>query len=190
MGRRPKIKVRGRKRTMGSRWTQAELTTLRTLWGEVSSRTIQRALRAHTWTAIRMKAREIGLPSRPQGHVALSVLADRCGVDFLTMRRVLEWASVATVQGYPAAGRNAFSSRAVKWLFVDEHDGLEAFERWLRAERAAEAAARLGQPAIRLWHRARSAGLLTPRRVARLAPEVWDQLAAKPLYSKKAVTTC
>lgn len=177
-------RVRGRKRTKGSPWTQDEVRTLCSSWGTFSARALKQRLALHSWTAIRQKARALGLPSRPQGFIAISSLAKRCGVEYPTMVRVLEWGHITIFFSYPAPKPGALRSRAVKWQFVDEVEALECFERWLRAERTSEAAKRLGQPHMRLWYRAQRAGLLTPRRALRLAPEVWDQLAAQPLWSR------
>lgn len=177
---------RGRRKTrIPVRWTTDEVRALTSSWGEFSARAISRRLRPRTWTAIRKKAYELGLSARPQGMIAISALAQRCGVEYATMLRVIEWAGVKRQASYPSPRPGAHEPRAIHWTWVDELEGVEAFERWLRAERVAEASARLGQPRMRLWYRARAEGLgLDRRSVLRLDPEVWDRLAARPLYGR------
>ena len=163
-------------------WTPAQHATLVRSWGEVAARTLTERLRPHTWTAIRLRARQLGLPGGPpQGCVSVATAARRCGLSEPTLLRVCAWAEVPVQQVYPAAGTGWRERRHSRRRYVDELDVIAAVERWLRAERASHAAARLGVPHAWLWCRARAEGLVVPRRVTRLDPERWDELAASRL---------
>lgn len=173
----------------GSRWSAEELAVLRREWHEVSAVTLKPKLPRRSWIAIRRKAVEIGLPlGIPQGRASVSSIARRCGVDPETMREILEWGGVQVAIVYTSRN-SVWPGRHDRRRHVDIDDALNAFARWLRAEHAEQAAARLGTTGYRLRERAQRAGVnVKDKRVVRLSPEQWDRLHAIPPYTRDRET--
>lgn len=169
-----------RKKQQRHPWTSEQTALLVREWGVWGARALLRALRPHTWVAIRRKADRLNLPQGiPQGCASLAALARRCGISPQSFARILEDAGVQVRNVYPSHknGRPSYVPRVSQRRYAEADEAVEAFERWLSRETLRQAAVRLGSSPHTLYARARRAGLYGEGKVLRLAPEKWDALA-------------
>lgn len=201
------IKVRARKIGLHRSlvWTAAEDAYLRREWGEVGRRTVEAALPTRTWSAIVQRVNDLGLSTIPQGWVTLSEACRRTGYDFKQLHVIIAWTNAQEKARLRACGSNSdphalgvrtrqhtatWSGRASKqpWVWV-EWDALEAaIARWLKTERAADAARRLGLRYMTLLHWLEEDGLHgrvkrgQKRHEIRFEPDVYDRVAQARMH--------
>lgn len=170
---------------MRTHWTSEEVLTLRREWGEVSQRTLRQKLRGRSWIAIQWKAYSLGIKRCPQGHVSLTALARRFGVERPMLRTILTERGVRLFRAYGT--RRAKEGQRKFWNeLADETEALEAFDHWMSLEWSSDAAARIGCDEQRLRYKANVAGLAQAKRRVRLRPDQWDELArSKPRELKR-----
>lgn len=157
-------------------WTATQTAVLLREWTESSSRKLSQLLRPHTWVAIRLRAKLLGLAlGIPQGRATATRLGKLFGVDRATITTILARKGVAGRHALPC--ERPTMARRFQRVHYDIEAAREAFEAWLAEESSGAAAARLGIPMARLNRRARRAGLGDHGRPLRLMPEQWDQLA-------------
>ncbi len=131
-------------------WTSQNDDMLRFQWGTKTTKEIAERL-GRTPGAVYDQAGKLGLGRGcPRGYVYLSRLAREAGYSSATMRHILSWAGVAVGHG-PKAPKKRRSGRAHRTWVVDHVLGLEAVDRWLKAESVNQAALRIGVHSETLW---------------------------------------
>lgn len=169
-----------RKKQQRHPWTSEQTALLVREWGVWGARALLRALRPHSWVAIRRKADRLNLPQGiPQGCASIAELARRCGISAKPLAKILEAAGVQVRNVYPSHkhGAKSYSPRVCQRRYAETDEALAAFARWLRAETLPDAVQRLGSKRETLYRRARRVGLYGEGKPLRLLPEQWDALA-------------
>jgi hypothetical protein len=162
-------------------WTRAELRALREGWHELGPRGLRRALPGRTWSSIRQKADDLGLPSGvPQGCESLAACAARTGFHHSTLARILEAGGVRVRVTYPR-GKPGCQRQPRHYVERDAAD--EAVARFLETETVVEAARRRGLHPSTLADWLGDAGELRPERrhgrLWRVPGAVIDRVAAE-----------
>lgn len=121
-----------RKHGMSTKWSRAELVTLRAEWGEVSERCLRGKLPGRTWGAIAMKAYSIGLRDPNQGAISIKQAEERTGLDRVRLRRILADAGVTVRRRIRTRVTNPDGQYRQRIVDAEEVDA--AVKAWLRAE--------------------------------------------------------
>ncbi len=137
-----------------TRWTREELVTLRAEWGCLGEKRLCQKLRGRTWSAIAMKAYEIGLRDPNQGLISIKQAEERTGLGRDRLLQILADAGVTVrrrIRTHIANPNAAYRQRVVDAEEVDA-----AVKAWLRAEsaklRQADAAAATGLSLHQMRH--------------------------------------
>jgi len=132
------------------------------------------------YSAVYARAARIGaIRDAYQGLESITAAAERCGLSYRGMLRVLRWAGIAPSKGKSPSDRRR--ARNVRH-YVDPFDATEAVARWTRAETLDTAARRLGLAASSLRAYLTETGAAPPEKIPGrklyLDPEVYDRAAA------------
>lgn len=138
-------------------------------WGQLPPASIAKKV-GRTRGAVLEKARRMGL--KLSGNlVSVSALARRCGCDREALFRILKEARVRVQQGPKGV--------KARMRYVDELEGVVAYEEWLATESIRGAARRYGTSQHWIARRLRAAGVQVKRggrgTSTRLRPEVVDE---------------
>ncbi len=123
-----------RKHGLTTKWTREELVTLRAEWGCLGEKRLCQKLRGRTWSAIAMKAYEIGLRDPNQGTISIKQAEERTGIGRDRLRQILADAGVTVRRRIRT--RIANPNAAYRQRVVDAEEVDAAVKAWLRAESA------------------------------------------------------
>lgn len=119
-------------------WEQAEMNRLFWLWGQESPRTVAKAL-GRTETAVRVKAKRMGLRARSEDHVSVEAAAERLGVVPSVVRRVCREMRVVLRTVSPARGGAILRHRRLSFEALRT-----AYLQWLERKTMSEWGAEFG----------------------------------------------
>lgn len=133
LGRSVSSVVQGaRKHGLTTKWTSEELITLRAEWGAIGERSLCRKIPGRTWSAIAMKAFEIGLRDPNQGSISIKQAEERTGIRRERLRQILADAGVAVRRRIRTRITNP--NAAYRQRVVDAEEVDAAVKAWLLAE--------------------------------------------------------